>query len=684
MTELPKLTSGNVVLYASDDDLRASAEGFLTKGALAVVAEVDLEPLAVVTVTLQAPRLLEPLALRCEVVGLQPQRSLLRVLEPAPESFAFLTTLPVVEGMEPAVEDEDSPLAVVVPDAPVVAPEPPVATEASLDHDGAVPSGDVARSDVPDNAPPDTDAPSSDGPSSDVLLADGFPCLPPHLSGEVLRFATESDFNAAGKDLYLLGAVMATCDHAPSPGERRTVKLQVETRLARSTVRMVLSLGAGGMVVVQLEHKEELSRVLPEVLPPKALPARVTADEIMDAEHTSDDEDSRSRASVALRLPPEGPLRNPTTADALLSLHVMSPLSEDDLALPSTHLLLRWLLTTKGIFRIDIEQAGHPAYPFLVVDGREVRAAVAMPSLGRSLVEPTGRYTAAPLQRAPRMTHSGTVLQLMQEVVSGYVGKLSDEELERGLLARGDRCPVLNDVGVRLLDGLSFPSSHKRLALKALTGKQRVYDVTQHAVGARSAFEVLYTLEVSGALNWVDAEGAAREERQRKEKERLERLVEGAAGFWEKIAKANHFEAMGLHWSTPPRKIQPAFEELERLYGPKGEARPEAPEVCDRIWRKVTEAYAVLSEQKRRRAHRKEAYSLKWSAQIDVFLDRADIAMYRKDLMDALDLLLVCQDIQPTTEAADRLVKLQEAQANAKAQGKRRDMTIDDLGLDPD
>lgn len=666
MTELPKLTSGNVVLYATDDDLRASAEGFLTKGALAVVADVELEPLAVVTVTLQAPRLVEPLEARCEVVGLQPQRSLLRVLEPAPESFAFLTTLPATQVTAPAAEEKVSPAAVLVPDAPVDEPDAPAATERTVD----IPSSDV---------------PSSDVPSSDVSPTAGFMGLPPHLSGEVLRFATESDFNAAGKDLYLLGAVMATCDHAPSPGERRSVKLQVETRLARSMVRMVLQRGTGGMVVAQLEDKEELSRVLREVLPQKAPPRRVTADEVTEAAHTSDDEDSRPRrASVALRLPLEGPLRNPTTADALLALNVMRPLKSDDLALPSTHLLLRWLLTTKGIHRIDIEQAGHPAYPFLVVNGREVRAAVAMPSLGRNLVEPAGRYTAAPLQRAPRMTHSGTVLQLMQEVVSGYVGKLSDEELERGLLVRGDRCPLLNDVGVRLLDGLSFPSSHKRLALKALTGTQRVYGITQHAVGARSAFEVLYTLEVSGALDWVDADGVAREERQRKEKERLERLVEGAAGFWEKIANANHFEAMGLHWSTPPRKIQPTFEELERLYGPKGEARPEAPDICDRIWRKVSEAYAVLSEPKRRRAHRKEAYSLKWSAQIDVFLDRADIAMYRKDFMDALDLLLVCQDIQPTTEAADRLLKLQEAQAKAKAQGKRRDMTIDDLGLDSD
>lgn len=211
--------------------------------------------------------------------------------------------------------------------------------------------------------------------------------------------------------------------------------------------------------------------------------------------------------------------------------------------------------------RVDVEMAGQPAYPFVVINGREVRAAVGMPTLGRNLVEAEGRYT----------------------------------------------------------------------------------------------------LEISGGLDWVDAGHAAHEERRRRERERLDRLVEGAAGLWEKIKDANHFEAMGLHWSTPPRKIELAFRELERLYGPAGEARQEAPEMCSLIWQKVERAYAVLSDPSRRRAHRKEAYALKWSAQIDVLLDRADIALYRRDYEEAHDLLSLCQDIHPSAEAASRLLKLEES-----------------------
>ncbi len=641
MVDLPRLCSGNTVAYASDESLRASAETYLTKGALAVLPEVELAPLAMIEVQLTAPRLDQPLLLQCEVVVLQPERALLRIVEPPPGTFTPYTTLPEPPGGgAPGVKE------------PPAAEAPP---EVAPAHAGA----------------------DSDDSENDKAEETPAPTLPPYLSAETLRFASEQDFNVAGRDLYLLGAVMAACDQPPLPGERRALKLQIGSRLAETPVHTTLQLGPGGMVVVELEQRDELARVLPEVLPPKTPPdAVLEREEGADPAAGDDDSGRGSRASVALVLERKGPLWNPTTADGVLALAVTQPLTPEHLALPNTHLLLRWLLTSKGTVRVDIEMAGHPMHPFVVMNGREVRSAVAMPTLGRNLVEPEGRYVVVDLKRPPRMTHGGTMLQLMQEVVSGLVGKLADEALERGLERHQGRCPQLNDVGKRLLEGLGFSSSHKRLAQKALTGRESVYDVTQHAAGARSAFEVLYTLEISGGLDWVDGDGVARAERQRKERERLDRLVEGAAGLWEKIQHANHFEALGLHWSTPPRKIKPVFDELERLYGPGGEARKEAAEVCERIWAKVSDAYAVLSDSTRRRAHRKEAYPLKWSAQIDVLLDRADIAMYRKDFEDSYDLLMVCQDIQPTAAAADRLVKLKEAQTKARA--RSRDVSFDE------
>lgn len=638
MRGLPVLRAGNLVAFGSDEDLRVHVETYLSKGGLAVQPEIALEPLETLEVRLVAPRLLEPLTLRCEVVGLQSERALLRVLEPSTTALTEQLERALTPPAKGVQEMKGAPHA---NDAP--------ATNASTAADES--ASRTARNEAAsEGAPPRA--------------------LPPVLSGDLLRFASEEDFNAAGRELYLLGAVMASCDVAPLPGERRRVRLQVGARLAGTPLTVSLQPGPGGMLVVQLEQKAELGPVLAEVLPPKAPPEVVERVEpaSSNANHAgeSGDDDSRPtrRPGIALRLEPAGPLVNPTSAEGILKLALPRPLTEEDLVQPSTHLLLRWLLSSKGTVRVTVEMPG--AHPFVVLQGREVRAAVDMPTLGRGLVEPEGRYTVVEIQRPPRMTHGGTMLQLLQEVISGLVGKLSDEELERGLAIHGERNPLLNDVGKRLLEGLGFSSTHTRLARKALTGKESVYDVTRHAAGARSAFEVLYTLEVSGGLDWVDAERAAREERQRKERERLDRLVEGAAGLWEKIRDANHFEAMGLHWSTPPRKIEPAYRELARLYGPKGEARAEAPEICELIWQKVERAYAVLSDASKRRAHRKEAYALKWSAQIDVLLDRADIAVYRKDYEEAHDLLMVCQDIHPTPAAAERLLKLEEARIRAR------------------
>jgi hypothetical protein len=186
-----------------------------------------------------------------------------------------------------------------------------------------------------------------------------------------------------------------------------------------------------------------------------------------------------------------------------------------------------------------------------------------------------------------------------------------------------------------------------------------VLGVTQHASGARAAFEVLYTLEITGALDWVDAGGLLLEERRRKDKERLDRLVEGAAGMWDKIKGANHFEVMGLHWSTPPRKIPESYQGLATLYGPTAEARLEAPEVCQLIWARVGEAYDVLKDPSARRRYRREVYDLNWSSQVELLIDHAKIAIYRQDVQAALDLLSVCEDIQSTQEAAELLTSLQ-------------------------
>lgn len=472
--------------------------------------------------------------------------------------------------------------------------------------------------------------------------------MPPALAGEVLRFWSEEDFNAAGRDLYTLGAIMAVVDEGFVPGARRAVRLQVHDRLSRTLLGATLQAGPSGMARVEFDNKEQLAAVLPEVLPPKTPPEPV---------------EEGDRPRVTLTLPPSGELRNPTSASELLSLSLSRSLEPEDLEHPNIHLLLRWLLSTRGNVRVEIENADAPVHPFLVIGGREVRSSVAMPSLARGLVGTRGRYKTVEVTRPPRMTQSGTMLQLMQEVVSGLVSHFDDEALEAALRDYGARAPRLNAVGTKLLEGLGFSSAHKRLALKALTGRESVRSVTQHAAGARTAFEVLYTLEISGALDWVDAGGALREEKQRKEKERLDRLVEGAAGLLQKLKGANHFEVLGLHWSTPPRKILDAYRELKALYGPGGLARAEAPEVCEGIWAQVVRSYEVLNNQAERRLYRRQVYALKWSAQVELLIDRAKIAIYRKDVAEAADLLTVCQDIQPTREAADLLVKLRAGAA---------------------
>jgi hypothetical protein len=607
MAALPPLLASGAVVFESDEDLRASIDTYLSRGALALAPSVGLEPLSVVVLRLEGGWLKEPIPLRCEVVGLQPERVLLRLIGADLEQLGRRLAEPVAE--EP----------------PVLITLPPVA----------------------DKPPKPEDTEPAEPP-----------LMPPMLRGEVLRFASEEDFNAAGRDLYTHGAVMAVVDEPFQPGAKRTVRLQVQDRESRSSLVASMQPGSMGTAVLQFESKEQLAALLPELLPPKAPPEIV---------RDGGEEPAATAPRIALTLAPSGALTNPTTVAELLALSLAEPLNPERLGRPNIHLLLRWLLGTHGFVRVEVEHQGAPAHPFLIVNGREVRASVPLSILARGLVGLEGRYVTTKLKRAPRLSQYGTVLQLMQEVVSALVARFSDEELEAGLQRYGKRSPQLNAAGKKLLEGLGFSSSHKRLAQKALTGRESVLGVTQHASGARAAFEVLYTLEITGALDWVDAGGLLLEEKRRKDKERLDRLVEGAAGMWDKIKGANHFEVMGLHWSTPPRKIPESYQELAKLYGPTGEARAEAPDVCQLIWAKVGLAYDVLKDTSARRRYRHEVYALKWSAQVELLIDRAKLAIYRHDAQDAVDLLSVCQDIHPTQEAAELLTRLQAGSRDTPA-----------------
>ncbi len=81
MAALPRLTEGGAVVFDSPEDLRASVDAYLSRGALAVLPSAGLEPLALVVLRLEGGWLSEPLRLRCEVVVVQPGRVLLRLFD---------------------------------------------------------------------------------------------------------------------------------------------------------------------------------------------------------------------------------------------------------------------------------------------------------------------------------------------------------------------------------------------------------------------------------------------------------------------------------------------------------------------------------------------------------------------------------------------------------------------------
>ncbi len=104
MANLPVLEQGGTVVYETTEDLDLSVERFLSKGALAVTPRRALAPLEQLEIVVSAAFLVERPRLTVEVVHLDAQRAVLRLLvpfdvarlrartAPAPPSDAATTT----------------------------------------------------------------------------------------------------------------------------------------------------------------------------------------------------------------------------------------------------------------------------------------------------------------------------------------------------------------------------------------------------------------------------------------------------------------------------------------------------------------------------------------------------------------------------------------------------------------
>ena len=78
---------------------------------------------------------------------------------------------------------------------------------------------------------------------------------------------------------------------------------------------------------------------------------------------------------------------------------------------------------------------------------------------------------------------------------------------------------------------------------------------------------------------------------------------------------------------------------------------PAAQKELDKATDRIDEAFAVLGDATKRQAYRRATFNMVWPHQATLLVQQAKLAIYRKDVAEARDLLAAAQDLSPSPEA---------------------------------
>ncbi len=691
MGELPVLSEAGVVRFSSREELASSWDKTLGRGVLIVRPEGSLAALQQLDVAVEG--LDAPLRLQVEVVHLEPGvRAMLRLLAgPQAKPSWSSTPLPLPPTPPlPKTPTSELPAPLQLPQTstplPVMMPapsarSPAVATSVTLPSNPTIP-GTVHTPANPFAIPRLVDAgettevprassqtflkpmsppsPSRSFGAASAALSGGAQTaasstgvidvgplvgapaavastLPPYFGGDVLRFHTVNDLRGGRGDLMSLGAVLAVCDER-APAHPVEVRIAVGSQESRSRLRCMLSAAQPGTVVLQVEDKLKIAQVFDELDPPVTGDVRTPA------------EGSRA-VGKALTLPTKGRLWNPMTPKELMKIAAHRPVLDDDLARPSVPLLLRWLRTTRGVLRVELSTAGQPVHSLIVVDGREVRSPVSLQTLGRAVGAGVYDYVVTEIPKAPQLSHTGRTLHLIVEALRALISAHEPEAL--ALAFPHTKETRLVRAVSSVVDALGFSGPHARLIKSSLSGDDVIENVVRGAAGARVAWDVLIVLELFGGLSFVVGEP----------RRPTPTSMSGVGAMMNEVnplalLAKDHFAVLGLHWSSSPTEIGPAFQRTRADHQPGALKRPASASDAEQLLRRIDEAYLVLNDVEARRAYRRATFNMVWPHQAQIMVAQAKLALYRKDLLEARNLLLAAQDVSPSTEAAELLALL--------------------------
>jgi hypothetical protein len=175
-----------------------------------------------------------------------------------------------------------------------------------------------------------------------------------------------------------------------------------------------------------------------------------------------------------------------------------------------------------------------------------------------------------------------------------------------------DLAPVVRQDRGDAVTRLGLLPAEKR-TLDLLDGATSGRALERSGVGRHTTLGLLVMLSAFDTLEWREPVRTARETVAQMVERRMIRML-----------GPNHFEALGVHWSAPAEAIDQAYRALVTELAAGGDLDRAAPSACAKMRERARQAYDVLSDPKRRIAHRREAYPLDYEALSELMEKRAD------------------------------------------------------------
>lgn len=224
-------------------------------------------------------------------------------------------------------------------------------------------------------------------------------------------------------------------------------------------------------------------------------------------------------------------------------------------------------------------------------------------------------------------------------------------ELEPYLAALMGRYPLKTGRLTPAISGVALTDKERKTLLEVADGSITLKEVFALSLLGRVGTARLFL--IAGLLGFVEY--------------RMSPLPKGGIEVFEaelkktleRVQSEDHFTRLGIHWTSHPSRIEPAFRKMVERFGPGAAARRQSErsaQLVEAIFARMTESFDVLRDRERRRAYRTSLLGqAKLEFGTEFLFKQAHLARFRGEMDKAREIIESALDILPKQEYQDFL-----------------------------